>query len=186
MLESKYLKDDIKNIRQLLVIPSLRNFETSDLSRLLKVSKVRRYDDSEVIIKEGDLDHWLYFLLAGEVRVAKTGVDIGSLCRTGDLFGEMRLMDGLSRSATVYAVGNTLCLAVDIAAAHRLPFDGGPDSILLLLYRAIAEFASTRLRTTNEELIMAKREISELRYGRGHTGIWREGGTVGAFRHHGQ
>ncbi len=162
MLESKYLKDDIKNIQQLLTIPVLKNFETRDLSKLLRLSKIRTYYD-EVIIKEDDVDYWLYFLLSGKVRISKNGIDITTLNKKGDLFGEMRLIDGLTRSASVYSVGKAICFAIDISSKNRLASDDEAASLLLLLYKIVAEFISIRLRLSNEELILAKREISKLK-----------------------
>ena len=61
MIESKYLKENIENIQKLLTIPALRNFETRSLGKLLRLSKIRQYEDGELIIKEGDLDPWLIF-----------------------------------------------------------------------------------------------------------------------------
>jgi len=162
MLESKYLKDDLRNIQQLLAIPTLKSFETEDLLKLLKLSKIRRYEDREVIIREGDLDQWLYFLLSGKVRISKKGIVIGKLEKTGDFFGEMRLIDGLSRSASVHAEGPTICLAVNIAAKNRLAPDEAM-SLLVLLYKMVSEFISIRLRLSNDNLIMAREEILRLK-----------------------
>jgi len=64
MIESKYLKDNVQNIQKLMNIPGLKHFETRSLSKLLKLSKIREYSDGEKIIREGDLDPWLYFLLS--------------------------------------------------------------------------------------------------------------------------
>jgi CRP-like cAMP-binding protein len=163
MLESKYLKDDIKNIQQLLAIPTLKGFETEDLSKLITLSKIRRYEDREVIIREGDLDQWLYFLLSGKVRISKSGVAIGILERKGDFFGEMRFIDGLNRAASVHAQGHTVCLAVNLGAKNRLdPNDA--NRLLMLLYKMVSEFISVRLRLSNDNLIMAKEEIHRLKY----------------------
>ncbi len=62
MIESKYLKDNIQNIQKLLAIPALKHFETQNLGRLLRLSKIREYEHDEMIIKEGDIDPWLYFV----------------------------------------------------------------------------------------------------------------------------
>ena len=120
MIESKYLKDDIKNIQKLLGVPTLKKFETKNLGRLLCLSKIRQYEDGERIINEGDRDSWLYFLLSGKVRIEKEGVKITSISKEGEFFGEMRILDSLSRSASVYAEGRTVCLAVDTAAREGL------------------------------------------------------------------
>jgi len=165
MLESRYLKDNIENIQKLLGIPALRNFETKSLGKLLRLSKIREYEDGECIIKEGDFDPWLYFLLSGKIKITKEGLEIGSIDEKGEIFGEMRVIDSMSRSASVFAVGKTICLAVDTSAKKRLSTDSSSDEkldFLLLLYRIFAEFMSIRLRATNEELIMAKKKVKRL------------------------
>jgi len=166
MIESKYLKENIENIQKLLTIPALRNFETRSLGKLLRLSKIRQYEDGEIIIKEGGLDPWLYFLLSGNIRITKEGLDIGTIDRRGEIFGEMRIVDSLSRSASVFATSKTVCLAVDTSAKDRLSHEGTKDErldFLLLLYRIFAEYMSIRLRLTNEELIKAKKRIEQLK-----------------------
>ncbi|MGD2268960.1 MAG: cyclic nucleotide-binding domain-containing protein [Desulfobacterales bacterium] len=163
MIESKYLKENLENIQKLMTIPALKNFETRSLGKLLRLSKVRQYEDGERIIKEGDLDPWLYFLLSGKIRVSKESLDIGTIDRKGEIFGEMRVIDSLSRSASVYAVGKTICLAVDTSAKDRLSTEDSIDErldFLLLLYRIFAEYMSIRLRLTNDELIKAKKRLA--------------------------
>lgn len=162
MIESKYLKENIENIQRLMTIQALKHFETRNLGKLLRLSKIRQYEDGEQIIQEGDLDPWLYFLLSGNIRVSKGGEDIGIINRKGEIFGEMRIIDDQSRSASVYAVGDTVCLAVDTSAGNRLSTSKEKDDrldFLLLLYRIFAEYITARLRLTNEELVKAKRDV---------------------------
>ena len=163
MIETRYLKDNIKNIQKLFAIPALRRFETKVLGQLLRLSKIRQYEDGEVIIKEGELDQWMYFLLSGKLRVVKEGITLATIDKVGELFGEMRMIDSLSRSASVYAVGKTACLAVDTTIKNKLSSEDETMDSLLLLYRVLAEYMSIRLRLTNEELIEAKKEIAKLR-----------------------
>ena len=120
MLESKYLKDNIENIQKLLGISALRNFETKSLQKLLRLSKIREYADGEVIIQEGALDPWLYFLLSGKIRISKENMEINTIDTKGEIFGEMRIVDFMKRSASVVAVGKTMCLAVDTSAKNRI------------------------------------------------------------------
>ena len=165
MLESKYLKDNIENIQKLLVISALRNFETKSLQKLLRLSRIREYEDGEVIIQEGALDPWLYFLLSGKIRISKENMEINTIDTKGEIFGEMRIVDFMKRSASVVAVGKTMCLAVDTSAKNRISAQDPTDEkldFLLLLYRIFAEYMSIRLRATNEELITAKKKIKRL------------------------
>jgi CRP/FNR family cyclic AMP-dependent transcriptional regulator len=164
MIESKYLKENIENIQKLLSISVLSNFETRSLGKILRLSKVRQYEDGEQIIEEGDYDPWLYFLLSGKTRIAKEGVTIGYINKKGEIFGEMRVVDDKRRSASVYAVGKTICLAVDTSARNRISSSDDRDErldFLLLLYRIFAEYISARLRLTNEELIKAKKALAD-------------------------
>ncbi len=165
MIESKYLQDNIENIRRLLELPTLRRFETRSLGRLLQLSRIREYGDGEEIIREGDRDPWLYVLLSGRVRILKKGQEIGRVEAKGELFGEMRLIDAGRRSASAVASGRTVCLAVNTAARERLVGEGSGEErldFLLLLHRIFAEYLAMRLRVANEELAAAKKRIREL------------------------
>jgi CRP-like cAMP-binding protein len=166
MIETKYLKDNIENIQKLMNIPALKHFEAQNLGKLLKLSKVREYDDGELIIREGDVDPWLYFLLSGKIKVVKDGVQINIIDKIGEIFGEMRIIDSMSRSASVYAIGKTICLAVDSSAKAKLSSDDKRDErvdFILLLYRIFAEYMSVRLRLTSEKLAKALNEIDDLK-----------------------
>jgi CRP/FNR family cyclic AMP-dependent transcriptional regulator len=161
MIESKYLKENLENIQRLMTIQALKHFETRNIGKLLRLSKIRQYEDGEVIITEGDRDPWLYFLLSGEIKIVKEDEQIGSIRTRGEIFGEMRIIDDQSRSASVCAVGKVICLAVDTSAKDRLSATDQKDErldFLLLLYRIFAEYMTARLRLTNEELIKAKKE----------------------------
>lgn len=164
MIESKYLKENIENIQRLMSIQALRHFETRNLGKLLRLSKIRQYEDGEKIIQEGDMDPWLYFLLSGKIRITKEGEEISTISRKGEIFGEMRIIDDQSRSASVHAVGDTVCLAVDTSAGNRLNTSDEKEArldFLLLLYRIFAEYVTVRLRLTNEELVKAKRDAKK-------------------------
>jgi CRP/FNR family transcriptional regulator, cyclic AMP receptor protein len=173
MIESKYLKENIENIQRLMSIQALKHFETRNLGKLLRLSKIRQYEDGEQIIQEGDMDPWLYFLLSGKIQITKEGEDIGTIGKKGEIFGEMRIVDDQSRSASVHAVGPTVCLAVDTSAGSRLTTSEEKDErldFLLLLYRIFAEYMTARLRLTNEELVRAKRDVKRTQTPDGESG----------------
>ena len=146
-------------------IPGLKNFETQSVGKLIKLSKIREYQDSESIIKEGDQDSWMYFLLSGKIRISMENYEIGMIDKKGEIFGEMHIIDSKARSASVSAVGKTVCLAVNTTAKNRLstyPTEEDKLDFLLLLYRVFAEYMSIRLRAANDELIAAKKKIKHL------------------------
>ena len=162
MFESKYLKATVKNVQKLMEIPMLMEFEPWDIRELLTQSKIRKYEDGEEIIKEGDTDRWFYFLLKGKVRVVKTGQELAILRSAGDIFGEMSLISTSVRSTSVFAVGETTCFATDASIIDKLL---GSDKIALcyILYRAFSIILSERLKMSNTELIDTKRELDSVK-----------------------
>ena len=163
MKESKYLKANEENLKKFLSIPVLKDFETKDLEALLKVSKIRQYEPKEMIIKEGESDKKIYFLISGEVRVFKKNQNIATLRRMGDMFGEMGLIKGTDRTASIYAAAdNTVCLMIEPDYITRL---SGNDKITFcyILYRGIAGILVDRLKETDENLAQAKLEVVKLK-----------------------
>jgi len=163
MRESKYLKANKENLLKLLSIPVIKDFEVKDLEGLLKASKVRQYKSGEPIIKEGELaDSRIFFLISGKVRIVKENEDISLLNRRGDLFGEMSLVRKTDRSASVYAVDDTVCLTTDSTYIKRL---SGNDKVAFcyILFRGIAGVLADRLNEADEALVKAKAEINRLK-----------------------
>lgn len=164
MIESDYLKDNSTLVQKLRQIPTLELFDEKDLQGALQLSKIRKYEPGELILEEDSYDNWIYFLISGKVRIAKNGKELTILRRIGDVFGEMGVIDGSARSASVYAIDETVCLAIDASYIDRL---SGNDKLAFcyILFRVFAECLANRLRLTDEELIKAKEEIARLRSG---------------------
>jgi CRP-like cAMP-binding protein len=162
MLQTKYLKANVKNVQMLMGIPGLHNFEAEKLGDLLRLSRIRTYEHGEEIIKQGDEDPWLYFILEGSVKIIKDGHVLTVLAKAGEIFGEMRIIDGKSRTASVFAVDKTVCLAVDTSAKDRFHTEDEKTDFLLFLYKMLAEYTSARLRLTNNELIKCRKRLRQL------------------------
>ena len=162
MIESDYLKDNRELIQKLRQIPTLSHFTENDLHGALQLSKIRKYEPGELIIEEGSYDNWIYFLVSGKVRIVKQGKELSVVSRTGDVFGEMGVIDGSARSASVYAIDDTACLATDVSYVDRLT---GHDKLAFtcILYQVFAEILANRLRLTSEELVKAKEEVARLK-----------------------
>ena len=162
MIESDYLKDNINYFEKLGNMPSLADFSEKDLKGLLELSKIRKYEPGELILEEGVYDCWIYFLVSGKIKVVKHGEDLSVLRRTGDVFGEMGIIDGSPRSASVYAVDETVCLATDASYIDRLS-GNDKNAFSGVLYLIFSEILANRLRLTSEELMKAKEEIERLK-----------------------
>ncbi len=162
MIESEYLKDNINYSERLGKISSLSAFSEKDLKGLLRLSKIRKYEPGELILEEGVFDCWIYFLISGKIRVVKQNEDLSILKRTGDVFGEMGIIDGSPRSASIYAVEEVVCLATDASYVDRLS-GNEKNAFSSILFQIFSEILANRLRLTSEELMKAKDEIEKLK-----------------------
>lgn len=92
-----------------------------DLDKLRQEVLVRRFGKGERIIQEGDAGQTFYVLASGEVsvRAGKTQAEVTRLGR-GGYFGEMSLLTGEKRAATVVAVEDSLLLEVDRPTFARM------------------------------------------------------------------
>jgi small-conductance mechanosensitive channel/CRP-like cAMP-binding protein len=94
-----------------------------DRRRLAKSLRYAPFAASEVMTRQGAEGHWLYIILDGEATVevesegfAQQVAKIGA----GSFFGEMSLMTGAPRSATVRAVTDVECFRLDKGAFQEL------------------------------------------------------------------
>jgi CRP-like cAMP-binding protein len=89
-------------------------------------------------------------------------VEINILDQAGDVFGEMAILDGTARSASLYAIDETVCLATDASYLDRLS-DNDRIAFTCILYHVFAELLSNRLRAMDEELVKVKEENQRLK-----------------------
>eukprot|EP00746_Dinoflagellata_sp_MGD_P121065 gnl/MRDRNA2_/MRDRNA2_56361_c0_seq1.p1 gnl/MRDRNA2_/MRDRNA2_56361_c0~~gnl/MRDRNA2_/MRDRNA2_56361_c0_seq1.p1 ORF type:complete len:1065 (+),score=203.09 gnl/MRDRNA2_/MRDRNA2_56361_c0_seq1:103-3297(+) len=97
----------------------LENMNDEQLSMVVDALKVRTVEPGEIIIRQGTPGTDFYIVQSGEcVATIETGfftVDVQEHCRyhAGDLFGELALLQGEPRAATVTAVTQCeiLCLS---------------------------------------------------------------------------
>jgi len=104
----------------LAAVPIFTVLPDSALSQLAVNSREELYSQGEDVIRQGERTHAMYLMEQGEVVVtARHGegspVEIARLGK-GSVFGEMSLLTGETRSATVTAVAECRLLVVDKSA----------------------------------------------------------------------
>lgn len=132
-----------------------------DLHTLIASGKFRVYEAGEVLIREGEYDSMVYFLISGKLEIVKAGKPIGKLQRNGDMFGEMGIIDGSPRSASVRAVVKSLVLGLDASYFDRKQ-QASSLTFSYILYRLFAEVLAARLRDTTQENIRLREAISRM------------------------
>ena len=108
MQETPYLKDRSDLIEIIRKIPFLRSYSDMQLLDILSLSKMRKFAPGERITREGELDSWLYIILSGEVIISNLGTAIAMISSPGSTIGEMAIVDGEPRSASVDATAETV------------------------------------------------------------------------------
>lgn len=160
MRESSYLTGTREYLDRLRKLPAFTAFRESHLVLILSLSKIQWYDPGDVIIREGEFGTWMYFVISGRVGVESQGAEISNLCRSGDVFGEMGVIDGEKRSATVRAETETMLLAVDASFLDHL--QGLERAVCYsILNRLFAKILSDRLRATTKELADTLRALDK-------------------------
>ncbi|MBW2594838.1 MAG: cyclic nucleotide-binding domain-containing protein [Deltaproteobacteria bacterium] len=104
----------------------------------------------------------MYIILSGEVRVTKQGKEIATLDSAGGTFGELSVIDGEARSASVHAVTDTACLAIDMSFMDRMG-DEERKGFDAIYYRTLSEILAQRLRETSNHLTRVQGELEQLK-----------------------
>jgi len=160
MRETDYLKENRKALDLLKRIERFSAFDDQELGAFLEVGKLKEYDAGETIIKKGEVDHWVYFLVSGEVKIVKGEKTFAVLKGGGELFGEMGVIDGSPRSASVWALTKTLVLGLDCASIDVTRKES-TAVFRYTVFRLFAESLAERLRQTNDEMVQIQKELKE-------------------------
>jgi CRP/FNR family transcriptional regulator, cyclic AMP receptor protein len=159
---TRKLSDKVDIIEKIKTLPALEAFDEKDLKELLRISKIVRYDPGELIVDESSYDGWIYYLIAGRVRIVKKGNELVVLQRTGDVFGEVGGMGRGELSVSVFALDESTCLKIDISTIDGLPSENR-YVFRYVIFRGFAEVLAKRLRITTEKYLTLKDELDSLR-----------------------
>jgi cAMP-dependent protein kinase regulator len=92
-------------------------FPQAALEQILSSTSLRSYDEGDIIVTEGEQGSSLFLIVSGEVKVFTRGemgehVPLAEL-GPGDFFGEVSLLTGRPRTATITA--KTAVMAIELA-----------------------------------------------------------------------
>jgi CRP/FNR family transcriptional regulator, cyclic AMP receptor protein len=101
--------------------PIFEELEERDFARISACGVRKTYKKGEVILMEEESGSALFVIINGEVKVVRIGEDgrevILSILGPSDIFGEMALLDGEARSASVVALDSA-----ELFMLHRKDF----------------------------------------------------------------
>ena len=125
-------------------VPLFSGFDEDELRRVAELSRIVESPAGTVITQIGEPGDSFFVIIDGMVAV-RTPLGAGSQLRPGDFFGEMSLVDGEPRSATIVATTDLRLLIVDRLHFWRL-LDETPDltrRILTILSRRVRRLEQT-------------------------------------------
>ncbi len=122
-------------------IPLLSNLTEEEMTRVRTEIRLRKYNRREIVLQKGGTGDGLLFVLTGQLQVVDVTEDgraIGlRMLAPGDFFGEIAVINGSTRSASVLAITEVLVGFLPRATALHL-FSHSP-SVANLMLRHLAD-----------------------------------------------
>jgi small-conductance mechanosensitive channel/CRP-like cAMP-binding protein len=144
--EEQMEREVAHRVRSLSRVELFHTMKEEELRKLAQRLTVAPFTKGEPMTRQGAKAHWLYIITRGSGEVLITAE--GGLRKTvaqlkaGDFFGEIGMMTGSTRTATVMALEPTECYRLDKDSFHDI-LNGRPE---------IAEFISHVLARRSVEL----------------------------------
>jgi CRP/FNR family transcriptional regulator len=139
-----------ESIELLSRVPLFSELSRDELERISRVSVARSFPTGVRVFHEGDQSDACYLVRTGDLRVTREHPDGRAIALAtlgpGDIFGELAMLDGEARSASVETLSDAELLALPAADVRRLLADHPGISVKLIAA------LTRRLRETNERV----------------------------------
>ena len=143
-------EDRESNVALLQRVPLFNELSREDLAEISRVAVPRSYPKGVRVFHEGDRSDACYIVRNGDLRVTREHPDGRAIALAtlgpGDIFGELAMLDGEARSASVEALTECQLLALPAGDVRRLL--RGSSEITVKLVVALTR----RLREANERI----------------------------------
>lgn len=124
-----------------------------------KIAKICSYKSGETVIREGDFDCWSFWVIQGCFEVVQDGEVVIRFSKPGEIFGEMSVLEGIPRTASVTAVTKGACLCIDMSVIDHLEDPHIAETIRSGFYKV----SLARLNRTKDKM-MAERHRLDIKY----------------------
>jgi CRP/FNR family transcriptional regulator, cyclic AMP receptor protein len=139
-----------ESVELLAHVPLFSELSRQELERISRVSVARTFPAGVRVFHEGDHSDACYLVRTGDLRVTREHPDGRAIALAtlgaGDIFGELAMLDGEARSASVETLTDCELLALPAADVRRLLADHPGISVKLIAA------LTKRLRETNERV----------------------------------
>jgi CRP/FNR family transcriptional regulator, cyclic AMP receptor protein len=163
MKEFAYIHEEGKLPDLLANVPFFESFTAGHLNDILYSSYFIQCDPGDRIIEQGQDDARIFILLTGEIQVLKDGEVIATINQSGEIFGEIAVLSGQKRVASVVARTPTLCLVIDQQFLHELKPEKTNASYYAAFYGFLSRVLAERLKSATARLAEVERELDDLK-----------------------
>ncbi|HEV8419995.1 MAG TPA: cyclic nucleotide-binding domain-containing protein [Actinomycetota bacterium] len=125
-------------------VPFFEDLTPEDLQRLARIGEKRHYEPGDEVVRKDEEGVALYVILSGSARVTAGGTT--HTLGPGDFFGEMALLEGTRRTATVTAAEPVEAMVIE--ATYFRPFLIKNASVTV----TILEGVTRRLREVQDRI----------------------------------
>ncbi|MBT5533191.1 cyclic nucleotide-binding domain-containing protein, partial [Candidatus Poribacteria bacterium] len=132
-------------------LPLYAGIEHGDLLAICEKMEAIRYEPGSLLCRDGDDGDVMWLVHQGGIRVLPQGKDLDIVKAEGVVVGEMSLLDGAVRSATLVCEGDTILLRFDLAS-WTATFRDAPEAGLAFL-RNLARMQQDEMRRTTEKAV---------------------------------
>jgi CRP-like cAMP-binding protein len=137
----------------------VRDFSEADLAALTERLREKHLRRGQILFRKGDTGSEMYFVQRGIMLVSTPVSDrveqVLARVEPGDFFGEMTLLDGSPRSATLQAETDTTLLVLDRGSLQAM-VDASPHAAAAFFYAMVQVFIE-RLRRSTQQVADATR-----------------------------
>ena len=143
--------------REIPIIHKSVEIENNERQFFLKASKIFEAEPGETVIRRGEFDSWVYFLLSGQLQVYPEFADkqknLVNYISPGEMFGELSFIRDLNRNATLVADENSkriIFLGTDFSAFGDIDdFRAVSITTKIIFHRLAVRITRKRLEALN-------------------------------------
>lgn len=137
-----------KKLESIMHLAFFQEFDQADLWSLVRVCPFEKYAAGDTVIKEGERDKSVYFLISGIARVEKKGQQLG-IIQEGECFGEIGYFADVERTATVTAKTDIQVMRFNLESIQTVSVETQMRFNKAFLTTVIARLADTSVKLVN-------------------------------------
>lgn len=128
----------------------LADVSEKNLLEFLSLIRHETYPEGARVIRQGELHHDVYFIIAGKVSVQTDGRDLYTLGRIGDIFGEMGVVSGQPSQITVEVLSELEVLSISPKSLDDIRQDSSHE-LSHIFYGWLSRVLADKLFLTSEK-----------------------------------